>query len=320
MRTEQLLRDTLTDLADQARTPEAILARIMTQVPTRPHDRRRSFALVLAAVVVLALAVAVPTIVVNRTGEPVGRVKGNWNLNHRVELPPGWEIKMQSISDDSESTNVGPLAGTGGPEEIIGCTVDVFGAVRGDPTSRRADRVPVTVNGKPAYYADNSSVESLEGVSWEYAPGAFAIASCGSDNRADSIAMAERVRFEPVEVRLPFRLKSVPRGYQAAFLAGPTLARSEEPFLGGVQWLHRDRGESPNFSVTLQAGRTDRPPGLPGHTACIESGGGEPADLTNSLWPAGRRELLVDVAERLVFAKKIDDPVTWFPANRAIPD
>lgn len=56
------------------------------------------------------------------------------------------------------------------------------------------------------------------------------------------------------------------------------------------------------------------------HTAFITSlDAGEPAGLSTSPWAAGRREL-VDLAGRLVLAGNVDDPKTWFPANRAIPD
>lgn len=223
VRTEQLLRETLADLAGQARTPEVTPARVLAQVPDGRRSRRRGLVLVLvlAAIVLFALAVAVPTILVNRVGEPVGRVRGNWNLNHRVELPPGWEIRGQTVSVDSELTNVGPLAGSGEPEESRGCMINVLAAGRGDQTGRRDGRIRATVDGRPAFYADSSLLDSPEGVSWEYAPGAFAIVSCGSDHRAASIALAERVRFETVEVRLPFRFCSLPDDHQGFAVIPP---------------------------------------------------------------------------------------------------
>lgn len=345
MRTEQLLRDTLNDLAGQARTPDVALGRILAGVPARPA-RRRGLVLVLAAVIVLALAVAAPTILVNRTGEPVGRVPGNWNLNHRVELPPGWEIKMQMISVDSESTTIGPVAAAGDPDDAL-CTVGVFAAELGDPTTRRAVRTPVTVNGRPAFYVESSTADSLAGVSWEYVPGAFALVSCGDDDRPASIATAEQVRFETVEVRLPFRFRSLPDGYEGETVFAP-LTLADGPGPGAVVFRATEEGREPGgFEVVVEPGRTEVPPGQPGwetatiggravvlsatdaelclntatQTACITAtDAGEPADLTTSLWAAGRREFLVDLAERLVLAEDVDDPKTWFRANRAIPD
>ena len=56
-----------------------------------------------------------------------------------------------------------------------------------------------------------------------------------------------------------------------------------------------------------------------GYTIRIEALGGEPEDLTRSLWPAGRRELLVSVAEDLKLARNLGDPQTWFKAQDAFP-
>lgn len=274
----------------------------------------------------------------------VGFEEGNWNLIHRVDLPPGWEIKTQLISPDSESTSFGPVGATDG-EEPSTCQVDLWAPGRGDPTAGRADRTPVTVNGRPAYYSDDSQVAEVWGVSWEYQPGAFAVASCGDAELAEDVAAAERVRLETVPVRLPFRLRSLPRGYAGQVLF-PPVANSEGRIPGGVQFTAPDNGGRPYFAVVVQPGRTEIPPGLAGwetdtikgvpavlsardarlclnldrHTACIEAASGEAADLTRSLWAAGRRELLVDVAERLVVAQDPDNPDTWFPADRAIPD
>lgn len=342
MRTEQLLRETLADLAGQARTPEVALGRILGGVPARPA-RRRGLVLVLAAIVLLALAVAVPTVLVNRTVEPVGRVPGNWNLNHRVELPPGWQVFQQTISTDSESTGFGEISPPG--EGVMQCTVEVFSPGRGDPHEGRTDRVPVTVNGRPAFWAELGSAPTVAGVSWEYAPGAFALMNCGSSDPADDVAWAARVRFEPVPVRLPFRLRSLPDGYEG-FTLSPMVARSDGTSPAAVIFRAYDGREAAAFELYAEPGRTEVPPGLPGWetdtirgipavlsardarlclntdttTACISViDAGEPADLTTSLWAAGRRELLVDVAERLVVAEDVDSPETWFPANRAIP-
>lgn len=342
MRTEQLLRDTLDGLADDARTPEVAWTRIMAQVPTRPAKRRRTVALVVAAVVLLALAVAVPTILVNRTPEPVGRVTGNWNLTHRVELPPGWEAKRHLISTDSEESGYGEV---GIPNAI--CEVRLYVPGRGDPTAARPDRTPVTVQGRPGSWADDSDITST-GLTWEYQPDAFAWVSCtpgdGTVDLATDVAFAERVRFETVPVRLPFRLRSLPRGYEGDVVL-PMLTSSTEGSPAAAQFRATDEGRQPQtVGIVVNPGRTEIPPGLAGwetetiggrpavlsardarlclnlerHTACIEASAGDPADLTTSLWAEGRREVLVDVAERLVLAEDLDDQNTWFPANRAL--
>ena len=56
-----------------------------------------------------------------------------------------------------------------------------------------------------------------------------------------------------------------------------------------------------------------------GYVVRIQAEGGEPAPLTTSLWPAGRRELLVSVAEDLRLARDLGDPQTWFDAQDVFP-
>lgn len=109
--------------------------------------------------------------------------------------------------------------------------------------------------------------------------------------------------------------------------------------LGAVQLTASDKAASLSpVGVGLFAGSTDVPIGLPGwetdtingvpavpsardgklclytrgHTLCVEADDQEePADLTKSLWPAGRRELLVEVSGHLTLAKSLDGPTTW---------
>ncbi len=56
-----------------------------------------------------------------------------------------------------------------------------------------------------------------------------------------------------------------------------------------------------------------------GHSVCVAAEGGEPADLTVSLWPVERRELLVEVADHLKLATDLGDAQTGWNANRALP-
>jgi hypothetical protein len=344
VRTEQLLREVLHSAADQSRSPEAVLSRISAQLARRPRRRRRRMIVAVVAAVLVALAIAVPGYLVNRRAMPADqRVPGNWNLIHRVDLPPGWEVKHQSISADSESSVVGPVSG--GEEETRNCQVIVFGSGRFDPTAQVPNGTRVTINGHPGFYSRDQIPGFFSGVTWEYRPGAYALVSCGDLPLARHVAMAERVRFEPVPVRLPFRLRSVPKGYQVRFVESP-VRTSAETSLGAVQFVSATGSAAqPAFAVAVMPGTTEIPPAVPGwetetvagrpavlsardaklclntgsSTACIQATEGEPEDLTKSLWAAGRRELLLDVAKRLVLADDIDDTSTWFPANRALP-
>ena len=55
-----------------------------------------------------------------------------------------------------------------------------------------------------------------------------------------------------------------------------------------------------------------------GYTVRIEAFAIEPVALSTP-WPAGRRELLVSVAEDLVLARDLGNPRTWFDAQDAFP-
>jgi hypothetical protein len=56
-----------------------------------------------------------------------------------------------------------------------------------------------------------------------------------------------------------------------------------------------------------------------GHQICLRASGDLRPDLTQSLWPQGYRELLVDLAGRLELTKNLDSPEDWPDANQALP-
>lgn len=348
MRTEQLLRDALAEVADRPYPTENLAERILARTSSPPVRRRRAV-LVLALVVVLVVAVALPTVLSRRSAAPADvRVRGNWNMIHRVDLPVGWTVTAQAVTADSESTSL--KAPTSTADRIVGCVVEVQGPGRPDPAAGARRRVPVQVNGTPGYYVypdagdPDPSTTTSGGVTWRYATGAYAEVSCGEDTTL-SLQMAARVRFGTVPTRLPFRLRSLPAGYQVQSVV-PPLSTLDPPLLGAASLSAIDKSpERPVLGITVSPGPTEIPPGLPGwetdtidgtpavlsaldgrlclntrgHSVCIDAGSGQPADLTTSLWPAGRRELLVDVAKNLTLSRNLKDQSTWYRADQALP-
>ena len=346
MRTEDQLRTILVDLADRPHATDDLYDSIIRRTRRQPVQRRRMALVLAVAAVLLAVAIAVPTFLVNRTGVPADqRVRGNWNQIHRVDLPAGWQVRSITVSADSESSGVGPP--TASPDdETGGCVTTVYGRGVGDPAGGAVKRTPVEVNGRPATYS-KPGFETDGGVVWQYAEDSWAQVSC--DDRQQSVDLAQRVQFAVTTTRLPFTLRSMPDGYQVRAVYPPHTG-SSAPVLGALDATSLDqRKDLPYFGVVVSAGTTEapehlagwetdtiagmpavlsardgrlclNPPGTPSHTVCIESGEGTPADLTKSLWPAGRRELLVEIAESLKLAKNLEDQRTWFVANDTLPN
>lgn len=353
MRTEEQLRSTLTTLADQPHAIEDVYASIMRRTAQRPVRRRRTALVLAIAAVAVIVAVVVPQFLVQRTVVPADqRVRGNWNLIHTIDLPPDWEVTDQVISARTETSTLHTPVGAG-DDLTYACTVTIFGRDVLEPKTTGTS--PVTVDGHDGYFiAGTAANDFTSGVFWPYADRAWANADCqpaGDSSRTtpsaeqQSLQIARRVHFAVTTSRLPFRLSSMPAGYQVQAVA-PRIAASPETFRGGVQFSAADQNHPvPYLDIVLSTGRTEIPPNLPGwetdtidgvpavlsardgklclnlrdHTLCITSEGGEPADLTKSLWPAGRRELLVSIAQDLTLAKKLDDPSAWFAANEALP-
>ncbi len=346
MRTEDQLRTALLDFADQPHPTDDLYDTIIRRTQRLPVQRRRMALVLAVAAVLIAVAIAVPTFLVNRTGVPADqRVRGNWNQIHRVDLPAGWQVRTITVTADSESSGVGPP--TASPDDQTGgCVTTVYGRGVGDPAAGADKRTPVEVNGRPGTYS-HPGFDTNGGVVWQYADDSWAQVSC--DDRQQSVDIAERVRFEVTTTRLPFELRSLPDGYQVRAVY-PPVPDSDVQIFGAMDATSIDkRTDLPYFGVVVSAGTTEapehiagwetdtiagmpavlsardarlclNPPGTPSHTICIESGEGTPADLTKSLWPDGRRELLVQVAESLKLAKNFDDQRTWFDANDALPN
>jgi hypothetical protein len=339
MRTEQQIRDAFTSIADQAPSPAAALTRLTLEPPPRLVRRRRTVVLLATAAVVIALAVALPSFLINRTGEPAGeRVPGNWNMIHRVDPPDGWTVVGMDIWPDHEVTLLGR------PGNPSGCYAVIYGvgALKRLPTERQ----PITVQGRSGFYAPKGSDdgEVRAGIYWQYRTDGWAVVSCGEEpSKSDAVLIAERVVFASVPMRVPFRLKSSPDGTQVGVFStgwdgfarqfiGVSMSRTgqpdklpayidfgpakdaPQPGLAGVEQITIN-----GRLATLRADKQTLCFALAERSLCIGVGREDRNDKPDlSRWEPGTRELVIDLAKRLEIASNPADAATWFDANDAL--
>jgi hypothetical protein len=126
VRTEQLLREALSAVADQARTPEVTMTRISTSLGKRPSRRRARLLVLALAVVVLALAIVLPSVLIDRAAVPADeRTPGNWNLIHRMDPPDGWVVRDRWVQPNRQGRILAPSDAPDYTTE--NCRVEVFG-------------------------------------------------------------------------------------------------------------------------------------------------------------------------------------------------
>jgi hypothetical protein len=284
----------------------------------------------------------VPTFLVNRTAVPADqRVPGNWGLIHRVDPPEGSVVRDRYVSTDRESTILGPADAT--DDDATGnCSVLVYG--RGVFVDLiPADAQPIDINGRPGFAVDKETFEVAVGVYWSYADDAWASVTCYTGGTTRALDIARRTEFGPEPFTAGLRLRDLPSG----FVPDSVMQWTADGQPGSGLALKARNPDAVPRTITIAAtpGTATVPPSLPGYeqdriagyaavlngremwlalnvdgyTVRIEALGGEPADPTRSLWPAGRRELLVSVAEDLRLARDLGNPETWFDAQDAFP-
>lgn len=344
MRTEHQLREAFATLADRPHPADPVQQRILARTAPSAIRRRRAL-FVLAAVVVVVLALMLPNVLVNRTVVPADtRAPGNWNLIHSVNLPPGWEVDSQQVGPRSEMTVVRPTDTEPGTES---CSIDIAARGRYQPVASPDQRQPVEINGRPGFYvAPTTDMSVTTGVFWTYTDDSWANVDCSLNGEPvpdQSLEIARRIVFTPTPLLVPFRLRSLPNGYVPSYVQQGHIEGSDLMSVGVVLDASVPDDRRPQIGISVGSGPVEVPPGIPGYetdtvrgypavlnaregslslnvgdrTVRIVAEGGEPADRSVSLWAAGRRELLLDVAGRLKLAN-LTDSSTWYDANRAV--
>jgi hypothetical protein len=346
-RTEQDLRDGLSMLEPGIGAKDQIeaFARELASRPSppiRPFARLRRLAPMVAlpaaalatAVVVLAAAALAPdggdgspqTGATAETLAPPQDSGISWRWLFSIDSPPaGWRQLNEIIrADHQEAALVGPTGAV--------CTIQVFAPGAYDTSRIGADTTPVTVNGTEGAFAStaNLSKEAVPAVSWQYAPGAYAVSFCPQDSvdvRSDALTVASALTARQRPFTMPFEVGYLPAGQVPDEAFSQTdQARYARGFLG-VTGL--------STGISLTTGEAD-PRNLDGAQVLTVSTLNGPRDAAFregmlmvfydgfQVWiglasPTVSRDELIRIAENLTIAPNPADPSTWFDARHALP-
>ena len=196
------------------------------------------------------------------------------------------------------------------------------------------------VNGEAGRYValDEENTDKPFGVYWPGAGGAWANVWCQL-SRDQTVAMAERVRFETTPVQVPIRLDGLVAGYHADAVENrvsdtepgtrltlqPDATDSLAPGLVAFSYPGTVEDLGPGTETLTIAGRPALARAYTRQVCFV----GEPIvcageDATDPMgndenWPAGERDQLVELASHLVVAEQPGDRATWFDAGLAFP-
>lgn len=352
---ENDLRTACTTLAEQAPTIDESAHLIPS-----PDDARRSRRPVVlgAAAVATAAAVAVPTSLgVLRSDPPAtpdppataGPVDDGFTIYRAFDLtaPAGWRNEER---DFSETTQWATLMAPNGAL----CHVRVHEPGRFDARRIPAGSQPLTVNGKPGYFAEirnpnDSSVPKGEAmvpdprklwtVVWRYDENAWALSICEgatpADRRQKEELMANATTFGREVERVPMRLGYVPAGFE------PDGAGVRDPRInGGFQYDYdldfrltgTSRPQRQVYLAYIAGERLDHraakgtPLTINGRQATydgmhliIQGNGFQALIMAPYRLPGDQRSEMIRIAESLQFAPRPMDTGTWFDGAHALP-
>lgn len=311
----------------------------------RQAVRRRRAGLAMGVVaVVLALAVAIPTVIIPRLFPVHVRAAGEWAYGYESTPPAGLRITERFLLRNSETSYLSEGLG-----DDKGCTVEVSvpGTVPSDapsasPGTGKSDRA-VTVNGRRGWFADPDHTGTTA-LWWEYAPSASAVVSCDRDDAEPlMLSLATAVRFTEVPLVLPFRVGALPSGYEVTAVGTSSQALGHGKLVSALVVAPVGEGEDSDNSIfvyipgeRLHSGhpRTVKVNGvdavlaiedgnlslcLPVQTSsiCLASSSVAGEGATKADDPEVRR--LVDLAAQLTFPADVSNRSTWFDARDALP-
>lgn len=254
-----------------------------------------------------------------------------WNQTHRVDPPRGWRVTQRNVDPSEESTS---LSGPNGK----GCLVRTWPS---EPRAifRPTSSAKVIVQGAQGSYGplDPDYGPYPRTVVWQDQGGRWAGVSCDLD-RAGILALAERVKFGPHPIQVPFRLSAIPQGLTLTGLLESyhgdrhsAVAFFETP--GQPRQLTMQISLVADPSSSIPTGRPVERRTIAGHDVeirassqticfptrsqpvCISGPGDEPA----SDWSPEARELALQTAELLAPVEDPDDDTSWLDADQALP-
>ena len=259
------------------------------------------------------------------------RRSGAWTFSHTVRPTPGWSIQSQTVERDWETTILRAKQPSDGR-----CSVAVGAA--GATWVRQLPRKParVRVGTRSAYYAErvwpNGGGTLLW---WEYAAEAWVIIECGSvsDPRKTLPELAGHVTLATESLRLPYRVRSLPRHYEVTSVTRGLVSNSTVAFLtrndypeGITQISIRYPAGLPMSSVNNSAfvlryasGRhaaVCRPFG--DSHVCVRGDLSTPGSIDVAS-QRGALAVIDQIASNLELAASPRDLASWFDARDALP-
>lgn len=251
----------------------------------------------------------------------------SWRWLFTIDAPPaGWTKLNEIIYADHQEA---PLMGPNGAV----CTIQVFAAGAFDTSRIGADSAPVTINGTEGSFASTAglSKEAVPAVSWQYAPGAYAVSFCPQnsvDVQSDALTVAAVLTAKQRPFLMPFAVGYLPAG-QVPMMAFSSRSQTE----------HRARGfflaSGLSTGISLTAGDFD-PRNLDGAQMLTVN---TPDGLREAAYRDGMLIVLCDgyqiwigdastkvsldelirIVENITVATDPFDPSTWFDAQEALP-
>lgn len=315
--------------------PESIALddEIDRQARLQRRGRRRTALLAGVAALVLAAAIAVPSVIIPRLPrEP--HDPDSWAMVHTVEPQEGWSVVSRGITPTMEMTAVSE--GEDSPSEA--CYVRLFAPRLGpldlgfDPGNPPGEEF--RLDGRPGWFAESPSEQEPPTVFWLYADEAWATFFCldGPDTERDDLArLARSVSFEPQQVDVPVRFSRLADGHRiegVTMLGEQTIVAlatgGQNAWTVVIATADTDQGASRDDSVRV--GDRMARYNSEGQELCLTSD--EPVTLClGAHWngtaptedqPDPRSEL-VRIAEGLEPAPDLSDRSTWFDARDAFP-
>ncbi|GAB2572817.1 hypothetical protein [Microlunatus antarcticus] len=291
---------------------------------------RRSTSLAGAATAVLLVGCGVPLQRPTDVGEqaPPGPTREHWALSHRVPGSTSVRVVGQRVDAYAESTTVSLGRDASGAE--VRCSVSVSAPGWGGPENMVGEKVPTTVQGRPA--VRNGAGAEGDYLIWQRADGAWTQSMCEDEGQsAFQDRLAEIVVDEPSEILLPFDVslpaglevssveQDVPSGETTVRLAGAGRVGTEE---GALVLSFDGELDQPEGRKTVINGRpamideTARFPGVcldvQGHDVCVRTDASDTGPYPDR---SAELPMIMALAESLRFPDDLEDRSSWTAAQ-----
>lgn len=337
------LADELEGLAEAAPNVQ----RVLDQLPGRLRSRRtRQRTWLAAGAAMLALVVAIPIYLTNRTSAPstLVRADGDWHLVHRVDPPTGWKWDRSTVVPYVETSYFVP-SNPDSASDVSVCTVSVFAPGALDRDLSTGTNTPVKISGRPGSYVDQFAAygeastwsQPPRFVAWRYGERAWAVSTCRSDlataeeQRTTMIKFARATSFSEEAWSTPFTISRLPGGYEVdhasrsselrvaltnpSYYTAPTITISTHGFGNGTTSDH---------VVGTKVGAIPARLDLEQASLCLEQDHREVCiTLTDPVTGTAPKidiaERLNEIASRITLAPNLADQSTWSDINEALP-